>query len=206
MFGSRLLTFFTAALAGSTIVSAIAPGAVVARSPNSGAVAAYAVKRQETVESQVQTILQTLRSDIAPTLASIKTASANDDVTIEELTPLFADLTGSLDTAAASLATINPVTLARSLASRQTNDELANLIAGIVNDIADALQGLVARLATIPLLAGLLAGVDTSLNQVLLGLGILLQGVLRLVANLLSNVAQLLRNLAFGLSLGTLGL
>ncbi|KAH7316375.1 hypothetical protein B0J17DRAFT_751033 [Rhizoctonia solani] len=59
---------------------------------------------------------------------------------------------------------------------------------------------------TIPLLGGLLAGVDTSLNQVLLGLSILLQGVLRLVANLLISVAQLLRNLALGLSLGTLGL
>jgi hypothetical protein len=71
MFGSRLFTFFTAALAGSTIVSAMAPGAVVARSPNSGAVAAVAVKRQDTVESQVLTVLQTLRTNIGPTLTSM---------------------------------------------------------------------------------------------------------------------------------------
>jgi hypothetical protein len=72
MFGSRLFTFFTAALAGSTIVSAMAPGAVVARSPNSGAAAAVAVKRQDTVESQVFNVLQNLRTEIAPTLASIR--------------------------------------------------------------------------------------------------------------------------------------
>jgi hypothetical protein len=48
----------------------------------------------------------------------------------------------------------------------------------------DALDGLLGFAVTIPLLGGLLAGVDLSLNQVLLGLSILLQGVLRLVANL----------------------
>jgi hypothetical protein len=96
----------------------------------------------------------------------LESTQASGNYTIDDMTPLFADLTGSLDAAAASLATISPITVVRSLASRQTNDELANLIAGIVNDIADALQGLVGDLATIPLLAGLLAGVDTSLNQV----------------------------------------
>ena len=48
----------------------------------------------------------------------------------------------------------------------------------------DAVQDLVDQLGDIALLAGLLAGIDVALNQVLIGLGILLKGVLNLVAQL----------------------
>ncbi|KIM26292.1 hypothetical protein M408DRAFT_330663 [Serendipita vermifera MAFF 305830] len=195
------------ALAGSTLVAATAagPADIVVRSPGSGTVQAMAIKRQESVEAQVSSILTTLRSDIASPLASIKSMIAAGDVSLEEITPHFEAVTGSLTSAAGSITAISPVSLPKLLA-RQTNDELANLIAGIINDIADALQGLVGDLKTIRLLSGLLFGLDTALNQVLVGLGILLKGVLNLVAQLLVNVAALLRNLAFGLSLGTLGL
>jgi hypothetical protein len=50
--------------------------------------------------------------------------------------------------------------------------------------VTNALDGLLADASSIPALGGLLAGVDTSLNQVLLGLEVLLAGVLNLVANL----------------------
>ena len=99
------------------------------------------------------------------------------------MTPYFTDLTGSLNTAATSIAAIPAVSLPALLA-RQTGDELADLLSGIINDIVDAVQGLVGNLEGIALLAGLLAGVDVALNQVLIGLGILLKGVLNLVAQL----------------------
>lgn len=48
----------------------------------------------------------------------------------------------------------------------------------------DALDGLVADLATIPLLSGLLAGVDVALSRLLSSLELLLAQVLLLVAQL----------------------
>lgn len=53
-----------------------------------------------------------------------------------------------------------------------------------MQDIATSLDSLEATASTIPELGTLLAGVDTSLSQVLLGLEILLAGVLNLVAAL----------------------
>jgi hypothetical protein len=69
MFGSRIITFFTAALAGSTIVSALAAGPIEARSPGSGAVAA---KRQSS-DDQIAPILDDLATKIAPSVAGIRT-------------------------------------------------------------------------------------------------------------------------------------
>lgn len=51
-------------------------------------------------------------------------------------------------------------------------------------DITNALDSLLGDASAIPELGDLLAGVDTSLDQVLTGLEILLAGVLNLVANL----------------------
>jgi hypothetical protein len=75
MFGVRLFTFITAALAGSTIVSAVVAGPNVARTPGSGAVEAIAVKRQATTESQINSVLTTLQANLNPTLAQISTFS-----------------------------------------------------------------------------------------------------------------------------------
>jgi hypothetical protein len=53
-----------------------------------------------------------------------------------------------------------------------------------MQDITNALNGLLGTASTIPGLGGLLAGVDVALNQVLLGLEVVLAGVLSLVASL----------------------
>lgn len=98
-------------------------------------------------------------------LAEALVASGN--VTADDAAPYITSITGSLNAAAASLALVDPTGITvRSLMERQTDDELANLVAGIINDIAQALQGLVAQLGSIELLAGLLAGLDVALNQV----------------------------------------
>ncbi|KAJ7755782.1 hypothetical protein B0H14DRAFT_3512329 [Mycena olivaceomarginata] len=119
-----------------------------------------------------------------------------------DIQTVFNTLKGSTDsilpqinTATASLATLSPVEARK----RQSDDDIANLVAGILTDVTNALD-------VSPRSAGSSPAVDTSLNQVLLGLEILLAGVLNLVANLLVDVAGLLRSLALGLTLATLGL
>jgi len=203
MFGARIITFFTAALAGSTIVSAMAAGPVEARAPGSGAVEAIAIKRQESTETQVTDIISNLRTTIAPTLTSFKTLIAAGDFSEDDVTPLFSDLTGAIDAATSSLSSITP---AARLRARQDTSGVATAVAGLLEDITGALDGIIGSLATIPALGGLLGGLDTALNQLLHGLEGLLAGLLNLVAQLLVNVAALLRQLALGLTLASLGL
>ncbi|KAH7310240.1 hypothetical protein B0J17DRAFT_634298 [Rhizoctonia solani] len=143
-----------------------------------------------------------LKSSLVVPLGGIDNLIATKSTNQENVEPLIKEITAALDTAASELAALQ----SSSSRKRQSDDEVAQLITEIITSLANTLSGLLDFAVTIPLLGGLLAGVDTSLNQVLLGLSILLQGVLRLVVNLLISVAQLLRNLALGLSLGTLGL
>ncbi|KAJ7183787.1 hypothetical protein C8R46DRAFT_1209927 [Mycena filopes] len=151
--------------------------------------------------ADVETVFNTLKSSTDSILPQIDSLVSGGTATDDTVTPLIAELTAALDTATASLGT-----LALGGLKRQSDDDVANLVAGIISDITKTLDGLLGTASTIPALGGLLAGVDTSLNQVLLGLEILLAGVLNLVANLLVDVAGLLRSLALGLTLGTLGL
>lgn len=143
-----------------------------------------------------------LKSSLASPCSQINNLVETKTANQANVEPLIQQITSALNTAHSELAALDPA----SVRKRQSDDEVAQLVAGIITDLASTLNGLLDFAAAIPLLGGLLAGVDTSLNQVLLGLSILLAGVLRLVANLLVNVAQLLRNLALGLTLGTLGL
>ncbi|KAJ7439111.1 hypothetical protein FB451DRAFT_1447434 [Mycena latifolia] len=157
-------------------------------------------KRASTAD--IQTVLTTLQTSTGSILPQIDAVVANGTATDATVTPLINELTAALDTATASLAALPATTGSK----RQSDDDIANLVAGIITDIANALEGLLGTATTIPGLGGLLAGVDTSLNQVLVGLETLLAGVLNLVANLLVDVAGLLRSLALGLTLATLGL
>ncbi|KAK6980762.1 Sc15 protein [Favolaschia claudopus] len=162
--------------------------------------AAVVDKRSSTAD--IETVFNTLKSStdsILPQINSLVSGGTASDATV---TPLINDLTAALDTATASLGELDPVESRK----RQSDDEIANLVAGILTDITNALDGLLGEAASIPTLGVLLAGIDTSLNQVLRGLEQLLAGVLRLVANLLVDVANLLRSLALGLTLATLGL
>ncbi|KAG9022268.1 hypothetical protein FS842_006220, partial [Serendipita sp. 407] len=165
MFGSRLFTFFTVALAGSTVVSALASGPIEVRSPGSGAVEALAVKRQESVEDQALAVIQTLTTTTAPTLANIQAVIDSGVVTHEKIDPLFAELTSALDTAADSLSKIDPSgVVVRSLLERQ-DSPVATALATFIQNLATTLDGLLDFLETLPLLNVLLAGLDASLNQ-----------------------------------------
>ncbi|KAJ7436086.1 hypothetical protein B0H11DRAFT_1755268 [Mycena galericulata] len=181
MFGLR---FASLLLLSATFVSAI-PSPVVD-------------KRASTAD--IETVFTTLKSSTDSILPQITALVSGGTATDATVTPLINELTSALETASGSL-----TGLAIPL-KRQTDAEIATLVAGIITDITNALDSLLGTASTIPALGGLLAGVDTSLNQVLLGLEILLAGVLELVANLLVDVAGLLQQLALGLTLATLGL
>ncbi|KAJ7160316.1 hypothetical protein C8R46DRAFT_1001526 [Mycena filopes] len=134
-------------------------------------------KRASTTD--IEAVLNALQSSTDSILPQINSLVSAGTATDDTVTPLINDLTAALDTATASLGT-----LALGGLKRQSDDDVANLVAGIITDITNTLDGLLGTASTIPALGGLLAGVDTSLNQVLLGLEILLAGVLNLVANL----------------------
>ncbi|KAJ7581189.1 hypothetical protein C8J56DRAFT_1015903 [Mycena floridula] len=189
MLFSQITAFFLFSL---TIGSAVASPTVDS---------AGLVKRDN---ADIQAVLTTLKSSTDTILPQITSLAASGNATDDTVTPIINDLTSALDNATSALAALTPSTR-RSL-KRQSDDDIANLVAGIVTDIANALDTLLADTSTIPALSTLLAGVDTSLNQVLKGLETLLAGVLNLVANLLVDVAALLRSLAFGLTLASLGL
>ncbi|KAJ7669743.1 hypothetical protein B0H17DRAFT_1209504 [Mycena rosella] len=122
--------------------------------------------------------------------ALVSSATATDAT----VTPLINDLTAAFDTASASLTTLAQTSglKRQGKRNRQSNDDIANLVAGILTDVTTALDGLLGTASTIPGLGRLLGGLDVSLNQVLLGFETLLAGVLSLVAAFLVDVAGLL--------------
>ncbi|THU77419.1 hypothetical protein K435DRAFT_702399 [Dendrothele bispora CBS 962.96] len=155
--------------------------------------------------ANVASVLNTLQGQVSDILPEIDSLVASDNATGDSVTPLIGQLTVALSNAANDLAHI-PTSGFTGNNKRQSNDEIANLIAGIVTDITSTLDGLLGSAASIPTLGALLSGLDVALNQVLVGLETLLAGVLNLVATLLVDVAGLLSSLSLGLVLGSLGL
>ncbi|KAK7052953.1 hypothetical protein VNI00_004273 [Paramarasmius palmivorus] len=180
MFFSKLFAAFTVASFG-----------FVAANP-----VAHEVAKRDNAD--IQEVLNTLKGSTDEILPQIKDLSDSGNATEDNLTPLFTQLTTALDTATASLGDLEP----SSSRKRQSDDDIANLVAGIVTDISDSVSGI----TDVAAIAALFPGLDASLAQVLKGLETLLAGVLNLVATLLVDVAALLRRLAFGLTLAALGL
>ncbi|KAJ6479106.1 hypothetical protein C8R45DRAFT_359077 [Mycena sanguinolenta] len=166
-------------------------------------VSGAAVVEKRSTAADVETVLNTLKSStdsILPQITALTSAGTATDATI---TPLINDLTTALDTATSSLGALTPVPVLSGLLSEAA---VASLIAGIVTDVAQALDTIPTDASAIPDLSSLLGGVDTALSQVLSGLETLLAGVLALVSVLLADVAGLLNSLGLGLTLGLLGL
>jgi len=160
----------------------------------------FSEKRQDT--SSIEGVLNTLKSSTDSILPQITALGSSGNATTDSLNPLIGQLDAALTTAATSLSSLTPSALLK----RQSDSDAATLTAGIVTDITNALGSLLNDASAIPELGSLFAGVDASLDQVLVGLETLLAGVLNLVANLLTDVAGLLRQLGLGLTLGSLGL
>ncbi|KAK7434383.1 hypothetical protein VKT23_020228 [Stygiomarasmius scandens] len=189
-----LFSFLTLFLSFSFVAS----NPVIAPQARSDAVGN--LKRQSNAD--VESILDTLQDQVGTILPQIDSLVAGGNATDDTVTPLIDQLIGALNTTSDSLANLSTSDVSK----RQSNDDIANITATIVTDIANSLDGLLDSAESIPTLGTLFSGVDVALNQVLVGLETLLAGVLNLVATLLVDVAALLRELAFGLTLASLGL
>ncbi|KAL0058972.1 hypothetical protein AAF712_014309 [Marasmius tenuissimus] len=160
--------------------------------------------------ADVMQVFQTLKASTDTILSQIDKLTYSGTADDFNFPPLINKLLANIDRAARALSMLK-VSETR---KRQTDDEIANLVAGIVKSIATTMQPL-AQLATSDrigvsisnsVLRRLLNDIDDSLAQALQRLNGVLVGVLGRVANLLTDLATILRNLGLGLTIGALGL
>lgn len=106
---------------------------------------------------------------------------ANDGTATEEnITPLLTELVAALDTTTASL---NALGTTIDTTTGGTEDDVAREVSAVYTEIFTSMDNLRVQAPSLATLIPSL-GLDLALQQVLLGLQILLAGVLRLVANL----------------------
>ncbi|KAF7296341.1 hypothetical protein HMN09_01104200 [Mycena chlorophos] len=192
MFTLRFVSLF---LLASTSLVAASPAPVAQPEP----VAVAAVEKRQSTSS-IEGVLTTLQSSLSAPLGDIMSLSKGGNATDANLAPLIENVVDALNTASSSMSGLS------SSRKRQSDSDIASLVAGIVTDITDALSGLLGEASSIPDLGTYLGSIDAALSQVLNGLETLLAGVLTLVADLLVDVAGLLEQLALGLTLASLGL
>ncbi|KZT55871.1 hypothetical protein CALCODRAFT_484405 [Calocera cornea HHB12733] len=164
--------------------------------------ASPATTKRQADESQISAIVDTLQSTVEAAVGSLNSFDPST-ATLAEIQPYVVDIEDAFSTAASGLSALASSSK-RGVAARQTafETELAQLVAGLLTDVATALDGLL----SVEGLGALLPGLDAPLNETLLGLETLLAGVLSLVSALLVDVAGILNSLALGLTLATLGL
>ncbi|KDR68068.1 hypothetical protein GALMADRAFT_146561 [Galerina marginata CBS 339.88] len=146
------------------------------------ALAAYASPAPVEIErradiSDVLAIVGTLKTATAPITAQLNALTANNQATTATVTPLISQLVPAFNTASTSLGGITTV----NTASGGSTQDVAVLFAPILQEIAITLEAVEAVVPGLPVvLAGI--GLDAAVNEVLIGLGILLDGVLVLIA------------------------
>ncbi|EIN05658.1 hypothetical protein PUNSTDRAFT_137154 [Punctularia strigosozonata HHB-11173 SS5] len=151
-------------------------------------------------------ILTNLKSEILPILSQITSTVASGNATSDSIAPLVDGIVADIHAAASSLQGLSTKRSLETLEKRQSVDDVATLVASIIEDITPPLNNLLGDAASIPDLGSLLGGMDTSMDDLLNGLEMLLPGILTFVANLLIDVAGSLESLALGLTLSSLGL
>ncbi|KAJ7703678.1 hypothetical protein B0H17DRAFT_1231542 [Mycena rosella] len=155
-------------------------------------------KRASTAD--VETVFTTLKSStdsILPQIDALVSSGTASDATVA---PLIGELAAALNTATASLSSL-PIS-----SKRQTENEVATVVAGIITEISTTLNGLSGSPTAIPAFGTLIIAIDVALDELLVGLDVVLTGVVTLVAGLLVSVAVLLGQLGLGLVIGSLGL
>ncbi|THH11599.1 hypothetical protein EW145_g557 [Phellinidium pouzarii] len=151
---------------------------------------------QKRSDAQLETVFTTLKSSTDAILPQISAMATSGQASETSLTPLVNQLVEALTTAQGSLSSIGSGSL---LVKRVTDEAVAELISGIVSDIAITLN-----LGVIPTLTILLGDVDVILSEVLTTVNIIAGDVFILLRGLLGTVDGLLAGL--GLTLGLLGL
>ncbi|OCF43259.1 hypothetical protein I317_02969 [Kwoniella heveanensis CBS 569] len=154
-------------------------------------------------------VVNALRSAIASPISTLKTPN----VSAEDAAAALTSIKSAITQATADLPTA-PVSagakrddfgsvraLERALAERQADDleVVGAVLAEIIKDIIEAVEGLADELKKLPLIGAIIIDIDFGLNTLLLGLQLVLAGVVEILRGLLSGVAGLLQNLGNGL-------
>ncbi|KAL5533857.1 hypothetical protein ACEPAG_317 [Sanghuangporus baumii] len=149
--------------------------------------------------ASVQNVVTTLKSKTDQIVPQIKSAAANPQANSATITPLINELVSALNTAHSSLNQGGAI----KLKSRQTQEEVATTVAGVITEIAGAVKLIPFGF---PGLSGLLVSLDVALSGLLTGLDVAVVGLGATVGSLLGGVGGLLGSLGLGLTLGLLGL
>ncbi|KDR67389.1 hypothetical protein GALMADRAFT_147174 [Galerina marginata CBS 339.88] len=162
MFASR---FFASFLAFSAIAAYASPAPIEVQ------------KRADV--SDVLSVVSTLKSATSSILPQLNSLAGSNQATQTNVAPLLAQLVGAFNTATTSLNGIGPV----DTTSGGTSQDVATAFAPIVSEIAITLEAVEAVVPGLPVVLAAV-GFDLAVDEVLVGLSILLDGVLHLIAGL----------------------
>ncbi|KAF8872018.1 hypothetical protein CPB84DRAFT_1899551, partial [Gymnopilus junonius] len=155
------------------------------------------IERHAADVSNVLDIVSTLQGSTSSILPQLNTLVLNGQANTVTVTPLINQLVTSLNTASTSFNSLGPIDASTS----GTQEDVATAFAPIISMSCNyffEVPGLAPLLTTL--------GIDFALDQVLLGLDIVLHGVVHLISVLFIDVGAILHNLAFILTVATLGL
>ncbi|KIY64356.1 hypothetical protein CYLTODRAFT_425286 [Cylindrobasidium torrendii FP15055 ss-10] len=189
MFFTRIAAVFAI---GSTLFAAAAPTPCA---------------RDLEVEVEVEVEVSDILNDLLDVTSSVlPQLSAVTDITEGTVLPLVQKLTDALQTASDDLAGLSAPSSGAALASRDGQEEVAQLLNTILSDVGNTLNPILGDLQKIPAVAELLKTLSPVLHTVLGAVEALLPGVLALVSGLLGPVVDVLHDLGLGGVLGLLGL
>ncbi|KAF7340521.1 Sc15 protein [Mycena sanguinolenta] len=166
-------------------------------------VTSAAVVEKRSTTADVEAIFNTLQSSIDSILPQITALTSAGTATDTTLTPLINDLITALNTATFSLGELTPVSLLGGLKKRQSEADIASLVAEIITNIVQALP---AADSAIPGLDSLLSLVDAALVGVLQNLKELLGNFLDASKPHFQDLAGQLSSHGLGLTASLLGL
>ncbi|KIY61135.1 hypothetical protein CYLTODRAFT_495390 [Cylindrobasidium torrendii FP15055 ss-10] len=189
MFFTRIAAAFAI---GSTLFAAAAPTPCA---------------RELEVEVEVEVEVSDILNDLLDVTTSVlPELSAVTDITEATVLPLVQKLTDALQTASSDLHGLRMPDTGAILASRDGQEEVAQLLNTVLSDVGNTLNPILGDLQKIPAVAALLKELNPVLHTVLATVETLLPGVLALVSGLLGPVVDILHGLGLGGVLGLLGL
>ncbi|WWC68342.1 uncharacterized protein I206_102267 [Kwoniella pini CBS 10737] len=149
-------------------------------------------------------VVNTLQNAISGPITTLKTSNISQEDAIAALTSIKSAITDATSS-------INTVTTKRDLINNYENlskrDDLSivgQVLAQVIKDIVEAVEGLADDLKSLPLIGAIIIDIDFGLNTLLLGVELVLTGVIEILQGLLSGIANLLQNLGNGLLAGKL--
>ncbi|KIY44832.1 hypothetical protein FISHEDRAFT_77243 [Fistulina hepatica ATCC 64428] len=149
--------------------------------------------------------LTTLQTTTVPLLAELDSLAALSTATDDTVTPITDQILAALTAATDTVDAISSDDRRRAVKSRQTDGDIATLLATIIEDILDALDSLLPFADSITTLDTINSGLDGQTNTLIGAIDVLVDDLLTALAQLLNDVANIIVTLAWDLTGATLG-